>query len=97
MRIINTNKNPARELLDRAITKFRGAYKVPTLPKIRRMSHGSVLYNWDDIKATFWLYTHNNSASFFITQITQSRLLPAAPLFNFSSDDELINNIIRMF
>lgn len=96
--IINTNKNLAQTLLDRAIVKFRGAYKVPTFPKVKKILSDSVTYDWKELKATFTLkVSSNNGYSGYNFMITANVLSQAfqCPSLPYHSDDELVDLITQ--
>lgn len=91
--IVNTTKSKPRNLLQRAITKFRGAYKVPTVPRIRSVSPNDVVYDWEKIQASLKLEVINESAYFCMWRIGST--IPVAPTFTYIFDEELINTIIE--
>lgn len=92
--IINTDNSVPRKIVEKAISRFRGAYKIPTTPRIRYVDDESVRYDWEAIKAYFFLIINDKGSACAIVTPNQT-ITPI--FFDTPSDEELIIIMVNCF
>lgn len=80
--------------MEKAISRLRGAYKIPSTPRIRFVDQECVKYDWEKIKASCVLIINCKGVAFAVVPKNTT----IAPIFfNVSSDEELIIEIVNCF